>query len=51
MTVQQVWLVHYANRTLDRIVGRISLTLGQTNFLTAERLLRELGIAATEPPG
>jgi len=51
MTVQQVWLVHYANRTLDRIVGRIPLTLGQANSLTAERLLRELGIAVMEPPG
>jgi hypothetical protein len=50
MVVQQVWLVHYANRTLDRIVGKVPFTLGQTNALTAERLLRELGVAPSHPP-
>jgi hypothetical protein len=51
VTVQQVWLVHYANRTLDRIVGKVPLALGRANTLTATRLLRELGIAASQPPG
>jgi hypothetical protein len=47
LKVQQIWLVHYANRTLNRIIGKIPLVLGRTNTLAAERLLRELGIAAT----
>ena len=45
MLVQQVWLVHYANRTLDQILGKVPFTLGQANVITGERLLRELGIA------
>lgn len=45
MTVQQVWLVHYANRTLNRIVGKVPFALGQANALSVERLLRELGIS------
>ena len=44
MTVRQVWLVHYANRTLNRIVGKVPFTLGCPNPLTAERLLQDLGI-------
>jgi hypothetical protein len=51
MTVKQVWLVHYANRMLNRIVGRVPLTLGQANSLTVENLLRELGVAVMEAPG
>jgi 2'-5' RNA ligase len=43
--IWRVWLVHYANRTLNRIVGKIPFTLGQANTLTGERLLQELGIA------
>jgi hypothetical protein len=46
MTVHQVWLVHYANRTLNRIVGKVPFTLGGRNPLTAERLLQDLGISA-----
>lgn len=42
--VQQVWLVHYASRTLSRIVGRVPFILGQSNPLTVERLRQELGI-------
>jgi len=42
--VKQVWLVHYANRTLDQIVGRVPFTLGKANAITVGRLLRELGI-------
>jgi hypothetical protein len=45
MRVQQVWLVHYANRTLNRIVGKVPFTLGRANDFTVEHLLRELGIA------
>jgi hypothetical protein len=44
MEVRQVWLVHYANRTLNRIIGKVPFTLGQTNALTAEYLLQGLGI-------
>jgi hypothetical protein len=44
--VQKVWLVHYANRTLDRIVGKVPFTLGRTNALTVEQLLQELGIVS-----
>lgn len=42
LTVQQVWLVHYANRMLNRIVGKIPLQLGQPNQLTVEQLLENL---------
>jgi 2'-5' RNA ligase len=49
MLVQRVWLIHYANRTLNRIVGKVPLTLGQTNVLTAGGLLRELSIAPSHP--
>jgi 6-phosphofructokinase 1 len=42
ITVQQVWLVHYANRMLNRIVGKIPLDLGQPNQLTVEQLLESL---------
>jgi hypothetical protein len=45
--VQQIWLVHYANRTLNRIVGKVPFTLGQTNTLDDENLLQELGIVST----
>lgn len=45
---QQVWLVHYANRTLNRIIGKTPFTLGRANDLGVERLLRELGITALQ---
>lgn len=48
--VQQVWLVHYANRTLNRIIGKIAFDLGRPNSLTAERLLGSLGIIDQVPP-
>lgn len=44
VVVDRVWLVHYANRTLSRIVGKAPL-LGQTNTLTPDSLLAALGIA------
>lgn len=42
--VQQIWLAHYANRTLDRIVGKVPFILGQPNTLTTEQLLRRLAV-------
>jgi 2'-5' RNA ligase len=42
--VDRVWLVHYADRTLSRIVGKAPLLLGLPNALTAEHLLVNLGI-------
>ncbi len=44
VVVDRVWLVHYARRTLDRIVGKVPFMLGQDNSMAAERLLRDLGI-------
>jgi 2'-5' RNA ligase len=46
MTVRRAWLVHYANRTLSRIVGQVSFILGRDNALDAGRLLQELGVIA-----
>ena len=43
--VEQVWLVHYANRTLNRILGKVPLNLGCPNRLTASELLEALRIA------
>jgi len=48
MMVRQVWLVHYANRTLNRIIGRVPFTLGCSNSLTAERLLQDLGVSVSK---
>ena len=45
MVVDRVWLVHYADRTLSRIVGQAPLLLGQPNTLTPDNLLAALGIA------
>lgn len=44
LTADRVWLVHYADRTLSRVVGKASLLLGRSNGLTADSLLRDLGI-------
>lgn len=44
MQVRQMWLVHYANRTLNRIIGRVPYTLGATNLITASDLLQKLQI-------
>lgn len=44
-TIQQVWLVHYANRTLSRIIGKAPFVLGSSNSLTAEKLLEHLDIS------
>jgi hypothetical protein len=42
--VDRVWLVHYANRTLSRIVGKAPLLLGRPNTLTPDSFLAALGI-------
>ena len=42
--VDRVWLVHYADRTLSRIVGKAPLLLGRPNALTSDGLLVALGI-------
>jgi hypothetical protein len=44
MVVRQIWLVHYADRTLNRIVGKTLYILGQTRAVRVERWLQELGI-------
>ena len=45
MTVERVWLVHYADRTLHHVLGRVLFYLGRSNAVTAEALLRDLGVA------
>ena len=44
VVVDRAWLVHYADRTLSRIVGKAPLLLGRPNTLTPDNLLAELGI-------
>jgi hypothetical protein len=44
MEVDRVWLVHYADRTMRRIVGKVPLLLGGPNELTAYSLPDGLGI-------
>ncbi len=44
MLVEQVHLVHYANRTLNQIEGRLTFLLGRPNFFTSEQFLAALGI-------
>ena len=44
IVVDRVWLVHYADRTLSRIVGKAPLLLGRPNTLTPDSLLAALGI-------
>jgi 2'-5' RNA ligase superfamily len=50
LTIRQVWLVHYGNRTLSRIVGKVLLKLGQPNQLSVPRVLAELGITNIQYP-
>ena len=44
LEVEQVWLVHYAERTLSQIVGKAPLQLGRPNALTEDSFLAALGI-------
>jgi len=43
--VQQLWLVHYANRTLNQVVGKVALPLGRSTCRPVEQWPGELGIA------
>lgn len=43
-TIAHVWLVHYAHRTLSRIMGKALFTLGGANAWEAEQLLETLSV-------
>lgn len=43
--VDKVWLVHYTNRTLRHLQGKIPFVLGQVCAITPQLLLGALGIA------
>lgn len=45
--IQKVWLVHYANRSLSHIRGKVPFMLGRANSLSPERMLQELDIIDT----
>ena len=45
--IGQVWLVHYSNRTLNRILGKTPFVLGQTHARTAEAVINDLGIVGS----
>jgi hypothetical protein len=47
MTVKQIWLVHYAHRILNDIVGKLPLLLGQANSVTVPSFLQALQIRQT----
>ncbi len=49
LEVVQVWLVHYADRMLSRIVGKTPLRLGRPNALTEASFLTALGIRQSSP--
>ncbi len=42
--VSRVWLVHYANRTLRRIIGQAPLILGQESQPGSEEIAQALGL-------
>ncbi len=42
--VSRVWLVHYANRVLQRIVGQVELELGRESRLSCEEIAQALGL-------
>ncbi len=44
--IQRAWLVHYANRTLNRIIGKVALDSGNHNALTAQGLLTRPGLVS-----
>lgn len=45
--VKQIWLVHYAHRTLNDIVGKLPLLPGQANSITTASFLQGLKIRQT----
>jgi len=51
VAVDRVWLAHYAERTLNRIVGKVPLFLGRLNALTYDGFLTTLGIGQGPPIG
>ena len=42
--ISRVALVHYANRTLQRIVGQVALELGQDSRLSCDEIAQALGL-------
>jgi len=44
VVVERIWLVHYANRTLNRIVGKIPFRLGEARGISVEAFVERLGI-------
>jgi 2'-5' RNA ligase len=47
MVVDRIWLVHYANRRLSQVVGKLALHLGRSIPVSGEDLLRDLDIGIT----
>lgn len=43
IVVDKLWLIHYANRTLDKVIGKAPLQLGRTNSLSPETFCSDLG--------
>ena len=46
--VERVWLVHYANRTLSHVIGKVPFVLGRATSLPVDDLLATLGISDTK---
>ena len=44
MLVREMWIVHYANRTMSRIVGRVCHALGEPLTLSTQEVTRQLGL-------
>jgi len=42
--VDKVWLVHYSNRTLSQIIGKVAFSLGEPAAINVPELLDALGI-------
>jgi hypothetical protein len=42
--IEMLWLVHYSNRTLSQVVGKVKLPLGEKSSLNGEELVKRLGI-------
>ncbi len=45
MLVEQIWLVHYAHRTLNQVVGKIPFILGEPKPISTHHFLQALSIA------
>jgi 2'-5' RNA ligase len=44
-TIDRLWLVHYANRTLDRVLGQVELPLGRPSDLSVSEMIAKLQFA------